>query len=64
MTVYVEKARPTEPYSWVVLNGNVVVSRHQKKARAKERAFRYARERGAVVKEQLTDGTWRTTRNY
>lgn len=64
MTVYVEKAQPTERYNWVVYNGNIEVSSHLKKAAAVDRALSYARAHNAVVKEQMTDGTWRTIRNY
>lgn len=64
MTVYIEKAGPNDRENWHVFNGNVRISRHRKKSTAKDRALSYARERGAVVKEQMQDGTWRTIRNY
>lgn len=64
MTVYVEKAPPTSRYKWCVYHGRVKVSNHHKKSAALDKAFAFAREREAVLKEQLTDGTWRTIRNY
>lgn len=62
--VYVEKAGPSSRYKWSVYRGRVRVSDHYKKANARQAAFDHGREHNAIVKEQLTDGTWRTIRNY
>lgn len=64
MTVYVEKARANEPYSWAVYNGQMLISRHRKKSAAKQSAMQVARRSGAPLKEQMQDGSWRTVRSY
>jgi hypothetical protein len=64
MTVFVEKAKPTERYSWIVYSGNQRISEHRKKKRALQEAEEVGRQRDAVVREQMQDGTWQTRRNY
>lgn len=64
MTLYIEKAEPAAQYNWIVYNGNRKYSQHNKKSAAKRSALKKARSSGAVVKEQMADGTWRTIRNY
>lgn len=64
MTVYVEKASPSEKYSWRVYNGQMLMSRHRKKSAAMREARKIAKRSGAALKEQMQDGTWRTSRNY
>jgi hypothetical protein len=63
-TIYIEKAGWDAQYDWDVYHGNRRLSSHYKKSAAKRNAVSEARQRNAVLKEQMTDGTWRTVRSY
>jgi len=67
MTVLVEQ-HDHPRYAWVVKigkgRGGCIISRHELKPRATQRAKQLARRRGDTLKEQMQAGYFRTVAEY